>query len=338
MKRVFILGAGASKFAGYPLGPELWSFIKEHADGDFFAQKRRDEVVQLVDKIVRNYAPPDQYDRPNLEEIFTYLDLATLGSSLLELSGTDWEESRLKVMAVIADAFQWYQYSVKERLLKVDGIRTTLNCWTDFLKKDDVIITFNWDLLHEAALFRANKWHYSDGYGFNCEDSPRAVNSPILMLKLHGSVNWAQTDERDCQPAIQFKADFFPPSTDDHAKTYLGIGVGPNEGRYLIIPSYLKDLSANKLSLSLWNRAQDAVAEADEVIVIGYSLHPADAPSRQLFGSALLRNKKISKVFYVRPSSGPDYWDEFCDSVGKYRKPIHERFEDWITNPIIPYD
>jgi hypothetical protein len=90
--------------------------------------------------------------------------------------------------------------------------------------------------------------------------------------------------------------------------------------------------------LSLWNQAQDALAQADEVIVVGYSLHPADAPSRQLFGSALLRNKKISKVFYVRPDSGPDHWDEFCDSVGKYRKPIPKKFEDWVTNPIIPYN
>jgi hypothetical protein len=237
MKRVFILGAGASRFAGYPLGPDLWRFIKQHAVGDFTAQKRRDRVIQLVDKIVRDYAPPDQFDRPNLEEIFTYLDLTTLGSSLLELSATNWKSARLEAIAVIADAFQWYQYSVKDRFSKDESISTTLNSWTDFHKKGDVIITFNWDLLHEAALFRANKWHYSDGYGFNCEDSPGGVDSPILILKLHGSVNWAQADERDCEPSIQFKADFFPPSTDDHMKTYFGVGVGPNDGRYLIIPS-----------------------------------------------------------------------------------------------------
>jgi hypothetical protein len=88
--------------------------------------------------------------------------------------------------------------------------------------------------------------------------------------------------------------------------------------------------------LKIWNQAQDAVAQADVLVVIGYSLHPADAPSRQLFGSALLRNDRISKVFYVRPDIGVDYWDEFCDSVGKYRKPIARTFEEWVRDPVLP--
>jgi len=163
------------------------------------------------------------------------------------------------------------------------------------------------------------------------------VKSPIKIIKPHGSVNWAQSDEYDCQPSIEHKADFFPLSLDDHEKTYLKAAGQWNEGRYLIVPSYLKDLSSNRLLLSLWNQAQDAVVQAEELIVIGYSLQPADAPSRQLFGSALLRNKKVAKVFYVRPDSGPDYWDEFCDSVGKYRKPVPGTFEEWVKNPTIPY-
>ena len=208
--------------------------------------------------------------------------------------------------------------------------------WARLLHAGDIIVTFNWDLLHERALWDARKWHFADGYGFNCEDAPADARSDIKILKVHGSVNWAQSDEWDCEPSVEHKADFFPGAMDDHSKTYMKSAGQSNEGKYLVVPSFLKDLSSNRLILKIWNQAQDAIAGADELVVIGYSLHPADAPSRQLFGSALLRNDKISKVFYVRPGHSVDYWDEFCLSVGKYRKPIAKTFEEWVQDPTLP--
>lgn len=162
---------------------------------------------------------------------------------------------------MIADAFRWHQYSVKQDLSRTGGLGTTLKAWTGFLRPGDTIITFNWDLLHEAALFDAKKWHYSNGYGFHCGDAPKGATSPTLLLKLRGSVNWSQSDEKDCQPSIEYKADFFPLSFDDHGKTYFKAAGKSNEGRYLIIPSFFKDLSSNQLLMNLWNQAQDALAQ-----------------------------------------------------------------------------
>jgi hypothetical protein len=333
---VFILGAGASKFANYPLAPELWAFVRDHSGGDHTTNQIRQRVISLMEKMIARWLPPDQQDRPNLEEILTYMDLASMGSALIQLGHTDWKNTRLELMRMISHAFQWYQYKLQPTLETDSKLGAVLKAWTSFLQKGDVIITFNWDLLHEAALLKAGKWHYSDGYGFGCNDAPSNTTSPIRILKLHGSVNWAQSHESDCQPSIEHKADFFLGSFDDHEKTYSKRAGQSNEGRYLVIPSYLKDTSSNRLILDLWNQAQDAVAQADQLIVIGYSLHPADAPSRQLFGSALLRNKKISRVFCVRPDGGIDHWDGFCNAVGKYRKPIRNTFEDWVKDPVIP--
>jgi len=48
------------------------------------------------------------------------------------------------------------------------------------------------------------------------------------------------------------------------------IEAGWHEGRYPVVPTYLKDISTNAALLSLWNRAADALANAAQVIVIGY--------------------------------------------------------------------
>lgn len=336
MPRVFVLGAGASRFAGYPLASELWPFVRDNSGGHFAADRRRERIVKLIEGIAKGWVIPTEFDRPNLEEIFTYLDLTAFGSDLIELAHGDWKTDREELRGMISDAFQAFQYDLETKLNSDCDIRRTLQAWAGQLQAGDVIVTFNWDLLHERALWDAKKWHYADGYGFRCKDAPAGAKSGIKILKVHGSVNWAQSNEGDCEPAIEHKATFFPGAKDDHSMTYMKGAGQCNEGRYLVVPSFLKDLSSNRLMLSIWNQAMDAVAQADQLVIVGYSLNPADAPSRLLFGSGLLRNHGISRVFYIRPDRGPDYWDEFCNSVGKYRKPISKAFEEWVQKPELP--
>ena len=71
----------------------------------------------------------------------------------------------------------------------------------------------------EALLWRVEKWHFADGYGFQVRDAPLEKHSPIKILKLHGSVNWAQQSEDDCEPEIEHKGTFFPGAVDD-SETY----------------------------------------------------------------------------------------------------------------------
>jgi hypothetical protein len=330
MGRVFVLGAGASRFAGYPLSLELWSFIRDSAGLDVMAKRRADSVIQAMDRILK-VVPPKEYDRPNLEELFTLLDLADRGTEPLGLRYVDWSDVRPKVMGMISVAFLWHEYQFQAELHANPNSKAAsiLQKWTGFLHEDDTIITFNWDVLHEAALWRARKWHYADGYGFVCLGTPVGQHSVIKVLKLHGSANWAQRNERDCEPAIEHKATFFPGALDEHGTYLKGAGQW-NEGRNLIIPSYLKDVSANRLLLQVWNKASEALATASDVIVIGFQLHPADAPARQLLGSALLRNKGLSEVMVVSPHGGVDHWDAFCFKLGKTRKPVRKNFEEWV--------
>jgi hypothetical protein len=332
MRRVFVLGAGASRFAGYPLGVELWRFLRDFPLVDEVAKRRADSVRQAMERVLQ-VIPPKVPDQPNLEELFTLLDLAAMGTEPLALKFVDWRELRPKVMGMISEAFLGHEFDFQQQLLQdaTSLAATVLRRWTNFLRDDDTLITFNWDLLHESALWRAGKWHYADGYGFQCGDAPKGACSVTKILKLHGSVNWAQTDERDCEPSIEHKATFFPGSADSHEIYFKAAGQS-NEGRNLIIPSYLKDVASNPLLLGIWNQASEALATAAEIIVIGYQLYPADAPARQLFGTSLLRNKQLSTILLVSPNRGFDHWDEFCFNIGKTRKLVPKKFEEWVSN------
>jgi len=281
MARVFILGAEASRFAGYPLGLDLWSFIRDTTTGEVMAKQRAKAVIDAIERVLR-VVPPREFDRFDLEQLFTLLDLAEAGSDVLQLSGLDWRGVRPKLVGMITNAFQWHEYQLQARLRqKDDPVAVVLHGWASQVHEGDTIISFNWDLLHEAALWRREIWHFADGYGFVCGDAPSGCRSGVKMLKLHGSVNWGQRDERDCEPAIEHKADFFYKAHDDD-RVYRRAAGQWNEGRFLIIPSYLKDLSSNRLRLSLWNQAFDALATAEHVTVVGFRLHPADALARQM--------------------------------------------------------
>jgi hypothetical protein len=329
MARIFILGAGASRFAGYPLGPELWAFIRDTGTGERTAKERAEAVIDAIERVLQ-MVPPPEFDRPDLEQLFTLLDLAEAGTEPLKVVKIDWRDLRPKLMGMIANAFQWHEYQLQAQLRKKDEYASVvLDSWAARLHAGDVIVTFNWALLHEAALFRRGKWHYADGYGFTCGDAPNGDRSGVKVLKLHGSVNWGQRDEQDCKPAIEHKADFFLGAQDDHSVYLRGAGQW-NEGRYIIIPSYLKDLSSNRLLLSLWNQAFDALSTAEQVPVVGFQLHPADVLARQLLGCTLTRNPNSFALQVVSPAGGVDHWADFCDGIGRGLERIRMTFEDWV--------
>jgi hypothetical protein len=140
-------------------------------------------------------------------------------------------------------------------------------------------------------------------------------------------VNWAQRAEDDFTPEIEHKATFFPGATDDH-ETFGNRPYGRNEGRYLIVPTYLKDLSGNRLLLRVWERARGALRDAEQLTVIGFSLNEADASARHLFASALERNPKIRDVLVISPDQIE--WDKLCYRFEKRIRSVSSKFEDWL--------
>jgi hypothetical protein len=95
MKRVFVLGAGASAFAGYPLASDLWQFLRNSAGGDASAQKMRAAVVATMERVLR-VNPPERDGRIDLEKLFSLLDLADRGIASHDLKIEDWPRTKLE--------------------------------------------------------------------------------------------------------------------------------------------------------------------------------------------------------------------------------------------------
>lgn len=189
-----------------------------------------------------------------------------------------------------------------------------------------------------ATKARAGRWHVADGYGFQCFDVPSGTRSPTLKFKLHGSVNWSQSDELDLQPGVVRKPLFFPGGpTDDH-KVFENERSDASDGYRLIIPTYLKDISKNRLLLHMWRQAARVLEHATEVIVIGSQLNPADAPARLLFGLALGANRGLREIVVVTPPHDPDtpltpdHWEDFAYDIGKQVRFVRTKFEEWLLS------
>ena len=98
------------------------------------------------------------------------------------------ERSLLRSLLPFGAPYRSELWALRDIDLRIDReyAQSVLTAWVDILKPGDTILSFNWDLLHEAALWRAGKWHFGDGYGFQCRDAPEGTHSQIKILKFFG--------------------------------------------------------------------------------------------------------------------------------------------------------
>jgi hypothetical protein len=340
--RVYVLGAGASVFAGYPLSSELMGFVRGFRSLDSKASEIASRVIDKLNTAEILFSKQVRRD-PNgvatLEDLLTYLELyGSFPGTMFDLN--PWNEADSSdVRRLVTDRFLYYQHdlnlSVWRNRSPVDQVTSdpkhinrVCEAWSKKVEVGDVIITFNWDILHEIALWSTGLWSYRDGYGFECDDQgKRESQSATQILKLHGSVNWAQQDESRPIKEIAHVSDFFSGSRDWDARSHVA-QAQTDSGRKLILPTYLKDISSNVVLLDLWSKAFDFISHATTIVVAGYSLNRVDHPARLMFGTALSQNKALTSVTVVSP--GATDWDVFLYQLNKTANRIRSKFEDWV--------
>ena len=169
---VYVLGAGASRHVGYPLastmGAEMLSWMSTHEDYCHTADFIREEFGHS----------------PNIEDVITELDACdkSLQSSVrledrLKRSNVARQRGKLREAVPL-----WFREIHS-------NIATAYQMFVErIVQPGDVIISFNYDDSLERELKRVNKWDVSTGYGFQIGSAVKS--SPVLVLKLHGSINW----------------------------------------------------------------------------------------------------------------------------------------------------
>lgn len=283
--KVWVLGAGASAFAGFPLANGLLTFIRSFQSRDGTAaqiatrirQKLSDAEFQFCRHVVR-----DPNGTANLEELMTYLEVYKNFPGT-NFSINPWnEQDSADVRRLVTERFLYYQHDLRlaawdkrppvdPATINVDLFHAICRGWASRVKAGDTILTFNWDILHDVILWDAGLWSYKDGYGFKCgNQGANEPDSKVLLLKLHGSVNWVQNSEGDSVNEIANVSDFFRGSKDWGHRSHTS-QAQTDSGRKLILPTYLKDISSNRVLLDSWTRTHEILSRAAELVVVGYS-------------------------------------------------------------------
>lgn len=134
------------------------------------------------------------------------------------------------------------------------------------------MITFNYDLIVERALYERGIWKPKDGYGITFKGSPKIARahssrSGVCIYKLHGSLNWENDLKLQC--FYDDKTPIFRGYPQEGSKSYPRY-----QGKHLglwILPSFIKQFAVPEL-LNVWEGAFRAIRESQQLIVIGYSL------------------------------------------------------------------
>lgn len=190
MYDIYILGAGFSKPAGLPLGNELFrKIIKESKKNDLYKNILKKDIRRYLYYFNKVNNKTIIENDINFEEFISYLDI----EHYLALKGKDtWSNegnrSQIVIRNLIAKVIHDFQVKMNNKKYEL------YLKFVDKLDLSDIIITFNYDTILETALKRINKpFRYFLNRLSSVSNSSGIIdntNEEIVLLKMHGSINW----------------------------------------------------------------------------------------------------------------------------------------------------
>ena len=325
----YVLGAGASAHAGYPVTAQLWprlvTWVTSSPSAGWESQQAIQQILALNGPVT------------NLESVLTDLVRGQEAFSALE------NEKRDQVKRGVREGIADYFRSIREA-------NTEAHLYTSFtklVKPGDGIISFNYDVALEQQLIRAKKFRVRDGYGFPVNwDEPE---TSVKVLKLHGSVNWiallfgggkgpgtfrnslgdsprvdnAQSDLPEYQSRVLDKS--FP---GGGVAQYITLVLPAHEKRFGVSTSVREEWV--EFYRSLWSQAADSLQRSDRIVLIGYSMPSADEKARSLL---LGHANKRAEVSVSCGSSNSSLAEEF-HAHGFPCVTDSGRFEDYLNKHI----
>jgi hypothetical protein len=301
--KAYVLGAGASAHAGYPLASGLLQRLSEWLDradaSEDWVSACRNRIVQVretfggLDDFEGILGKLDEYGFDRVKPT-----VATTYAQDMKDIIHDCTESVRNGDAGDADepAQGFYpQYlrsdlitAVREFFYRIEQERSGETAYDRFARKIDqesLLITLNYDVALERSVVKTGKWDIGTGYGFTA--FPDRTASTTAIYKLHGSVNWFQAPMQQNPPPIMFTRDLALLGYADLADPRVGTGnVGINNSGTLILPDPQKKFFWERFWSPLWDAAAQRLRGANEVFIHGYSMPAADLKARELlFGN-----------------------------------------------------
>ena len=331
---VYVLGAGASKHAGYPLAREmgagLLAWMNRQTDPSFnyawAAEWLQDTFVQADD----------------LEDLLTRVGQLVQdyknGTQAQRTMRANAEDARGRLKQAIGG---WFAEIREPRAAQ------SYACFASrVVEPGDRILTFNYDASLERELKAVGKWHIGDGYGFDVDEFPKG--SLVKVLKLHGSAGWLALTSglpmggssrsvsrvfADARPAVGSRElEFLGYSGLDPA-----FGGSPGAERVMIMPASKKEFFFEAGGErewdwfwdDLWNQASEALRQANRVTICGYSMLRVDERACDVLLNEPNKDAQIIVMSGKRRTG--EIVEEYQDLGYKGAVAAKELyFEDWV--------
>jgi hypothetical protein len=296
MLKVIILGAGSSNDCGLPLGNEVWGYLDWNGPVPW-----QDFIRKIFPQFSVRFSP-----YPTFEMILTLIENHIRNSQNLgEYTSLGLQEIKRSLIKSYTDVFYKrclyaeYKYSDYSIMPHAKFTYDNFNQWyKPFFKQvieensNIVFISINYDVLIDLVLNElSGKQNFT--YGFDVyrldEQKEKYRTSGILLLKPHGSINLAQC--RKCGKVF--------------APVFSGQGIVSliEDGHYkcdlcnetldtLILPPLFNKAYKDEPFTIIHERIVEVISDADEILIIGYSLPDYDMNILEAFLSGALKNKK----------------------------------------------
>lgn len=271
MKRVFILGAGASKAGGMPAlndminyvsdGKVVADFLKTVFAADLNVKEvhllpRVDDIYSLIDYALLHDHNLGGYKQEDLRSLRHELNL-----SICRLYARDSEQANFP------GAVEIYRHFVQELVFD-----------------QDAVITVNWDIALDFVLQEEQGWNIDYGLA-------NVMDKHFPLIKLHGSVNWAWCE--DCSQlsmkGYNYAAwqDLRCPCCGEQSLSPLL--VGPT-----VLPRHQDTCLEN-----CWMAALKVLLQADRIFFIGLSLDAIDLGIYEVVKRGILLNTRHPRIFVI---------------------------------------
>lgn len=279
----------------------------------------------------------------NIEDLLSFVDIALLRKE----TWLPFEEIR--------GALHEFVFTTLEKRTELSYSDRNPNCYDklvdDIMPVDEIncMITFNYDLFLDEAHPKSKRRIPAD---YNIEFasvrrfpeyerllSRQRREDDVHLLKLHGSLNWAQCPH--CPPRKQLHLAHFQEYREIFKQSCPSCGHGQLLP-VLVPPTFLKRMympleqSQTHALVHVWNRAEHFLQKADTLTIIGYSFPDADIEAKWLFKRAIARNPGQPALTLVEPK--PVVRRKVLNSLGHFfqEEPVlFETFEKYCDKQII---
>jgi len=307
---VLVLGAGATRGCSF-VDSNNWPCLPP-LDSDFFTQlqrvsdkKHQKDIDAIIKDVINLFGTNFTV---TLEDVFSTIEhtirMLSVTGSQRAYKKDDLQAMRDRLMAAIAivlEASLAEHGSAGHAKLSARPCEYHKKMVTDILRKQDHVISFNYDCVIDYALkdHGDNKWNPHYGYGFNL--GPRGTNlegdnawkpkqpatqeDTISLHKLHGSLHFKFGMSNPKKITLKQR-----PYTKQRGTP-----------RYSIIPPESNKAYDKGIFATLWTNAAEALGHAKNLIIIGYSLPASDLHANALFRTSI-RSEQLNSLVIVNPN------------------------------------